>query len=121
MSESTDKQDIHFYQLLISLHAAAMQQMGKVVSPITGKVERDLSQAKNTIDLLEMIQRKTEGNLDEDEKKLAEDILYGLRMNYVDEIKKGEKPEEELSKEPQQSTGEPAESQSEKAEGEEKT
>jgi len=45
--------------------------------------------AKGTIDLLEMLQRKTKGNLDDDEQKLLEHVLYELRLNYVDEMKKG--------------------------------
>ncbi len=83
-------QDIQFFQLMLSLHSAAMYQMGKVVSPISGKIERDLSAAKSSIDMLEMLQRKTQGNLVDDEKKLLDRILYELRMNYVDEVKRGD-------------------------------
>ena len=85
-----DKYDLHFYQLVISLHAAGMQQMGKVASPLTGKVERDLAMAQSSIDMLAMIQRKSQGNLNEDEKKLLDHALYELRINYVDEVKKGD-------------------------------
>ena len=88
MSETAKTADPLFYQLVVSLHAGAMQQLGKVASPITGKVERSLEQAKATIDLLEMIKRKTEGNLVDDENKLIEHVLFELRMNYVDEVKK---------------------------------
>lgn len=81
-----------FYQLILSLHAGAMQQLGKVASPLTGQVERDLDQAKATIDLLDMLKRKTEGNLLDDERKVVEHVLFELRMNYVDEVKKGKAP-----------------------------
>lgn len=94
--------DMQFYQLVLSLQAGAMQQLGKIVSPITGQVDRDLAMAKGTIDLLEMIQRKTQGNLDADEKQLLEHILYELRLNYVDEMAKDSR-----------STQPPAESSSE--------
>jgi hypothetical protein len=108
MTEQEDKYDIQFFQIVISLHAGAMQQMGKVSSPITGKVERDLAQAQASIDMLEMLQRKTEGNLNEDEKKLLEHVLFELRMNYVEEAKKGdsadEKPADEKSPEEADST-----------------
>jgi hypothetical protein len=83
-----EKLDLPFYQLVLSLQAATMQQLGKVISPITGKAEKDLTMAKGTIDLLEMFQRKTTGNLDDDEKKLLEHVLYELRLNYVDELNK---------------------------------
>ena len=85
----TDTQDIAFYQLVLSLQAAIMQQLGKVASPLTGAVERDLDVAKQTLDLLEMLQSKTAGNLTPDEKKLLEHVLYELRLNYLDEVKKG--------------------------------
>ncbi len=80
--------DIQFYQLVLSLQAAAMQQMGKIANPITNQIERDLTMAKHTIDMLEMIQRKTAGNLNPDEKRMVEHLLYELRMNFVDELAK---------------------------------
>jgi hypothetical protein len=80
-----------FTALVFSLHAAGMQQLGKVVNPMTGKVERDLEQAKGTVDMMEMLKRKTEGNLEEEEQKLLSHFLYELQMNYIDEVKSGEK------------------------------
>lgn len=88
MSNSADF-DPAFAQLVLSLQAAAMQQMGKIMSPITGTVERDLLMAKHSIDLLEMLSNKTAGNLTPDEKRLLDHVLYELRMNYVDETAKG--------------------------------
>ncbi|MBN2072218.1 MAG: DUF1844 domain-containing protein [Candidatus Krumholzibacteriota bacterium] len=74
-----------FHQLLAMFQALALQQLGKLMNPISGKVERDLQQAKITIDMIGMIQKKTEGNLKDSEKKMIENILLDLRMNYVDE------------------------------------
>ncbi len=90
-----DKLDLPFYQLVLSLQAATMQQMGKTISPITGKTEKDLVMAKGTIELLEMLRRKTAGNLDDDEKRLLEHVLYELRLNYVDESNKQPSPQSE--------------------------
>ncbi|MBU1320355.1 MAG: DUF1844 domain-containing protein [candidate division Zixibacteria bacterium] len=78
--------DPHLIQLIVSLEAAAMQQMGKLQNSITGKVERDLGLAKNSIDMLTMIQTKTDGNLTDDEATLMKRTLFQLRMNYVDEL-----------------------------------
>ncbi len=78
-----------FIQLILSFHAAAWQQMGKVQSVITGKIERDLEMAKHSIDMLGMLETKTKGNLTEDEEKYLRHTLYELRMNYLDETKKG--------------------------------
>ena len=77
--------DALLIQLIVSFQSAAMLQMGKIMNPVTGKVERDLDQAKQTIDLLAMLQRKTAGNLTDDEKRYLDHVLYELRMNYVDE------------------------------------
>jgi len=77
--------DPFFFQLVSSLYSAAMSQMGKVMNPLTGKVERQMEMAKNTIDLLGMLETKTSGNLSPTEKGYLNHTLYELRMNYVDE------------------------------------
>jgi hypothetical protein len=74
----------------------AMQQLGKVINPVTGKVERNLDIAKAWIETLRMIKLKTRGNLSDSESRFLESTIAGLQMNYVDEVKKGpEKPEKE--------------------------
>jgi hypothetical protein len=98
--ESEKRGEYHFVQLVLMFQVAAMQQMGKIQNPITKKMERDLSQAKFSIDMLEMIQQKTKGNLSENEKKFLDHVLFELRMNYVDEMNKDKKEEkEEVKKE----------------------
>lgn len=94
-NESGKKDEFHFVQLVLMFQSAAMQQMGKVQNPITQKIERNLDQAKFSIDMLEMIQNKTKNNLSENEKKFLEHTLFELRMNYLDEIKKDEQKKEE--------------------------
>ena len=71
-------------------NAAAMQQLGKVMNPMTNKIERDLEQAQGTIAMMKMLQTRTAGNLEEDEQKLLERLLFELQMNYVDEAKEDE-------------------------------
>ncbi|MFH2049108.1 MAG: DUF1844 domain-containing protein [bacterium] len=88
MSDSDQINDFMFSQLVISLQMGAMQQMGKIASPITGKVERDLQMAKASIDMLSMLEAKTKGNLSDEESKLLKHVLYELRMNFVDESNK---------------------------------
>lgn len=92
-----------FTQLVLSFQAAAWQQMGKVASVISGKVERNLEMAKHSIDMLAMLEEKTKGNLNEDESKYLSHVLYELRMNYLEEVKKGP------GKEPEKETAEPSE------------
>ena len=88
MVEDQNKIDVNFFQLVVSLQMAAMQNMGKIASPITGKIERNLDQAKVSIDMLSMLSGKMEGNLTDEEKDLLDRALYELRMNFVDESKK---------------------------------
>ncbi|UCD95052.1 MAG: DUF1844 domain-containing protein [Candidatus Zixiibacteriota bacterium] len=101
MTDSEKKIDANFFHLVLSLQVAAMQQMGKIASPVTGKVERNLEQAQASIDILSMLSEKTQNNLTEQEKELLDRILFELRMNYVEESKKpaekaeGEKTEAE--------------------------
>ncbi len=90
----TSNSDInaHFFQLVMSLQIAAMQYLGKIVSPLTGKVERNLEQAKGSIDMLSMLAEKTKSNLSPDEEKFLSNILFELRLNYLDELKKPAEP-----------------------------
>jgi hypothetical protein len=71
-----------FHQLVFSLNEAAMMHMGKMANPMTGNVERNLLQAQNTIDLLRMLKEKTRGNLNEHERRLIDDAVMGLQVNY---------------------------------------
>ncbi|MBN1385215.1 MAG: DUF1844 domain-containing protein [Elusimicrobia bacterium] len=87
----------YFLSLVFSLSAAAMQQMGKVANPINNKVEKNLDQAKVSIDMLKMLHEKTKGNLTEDETKLLASTLSDLQLNYVDELGKDTKPEQKVN------------------------
>ncbi|MDF1543883.1 MAG: DUF1844 domain-containing protein [bacterium] len=98
MSDAFENMDQLFFQMVLSLQAGAMQQMGKIASPMTGKIERDLTAAKFSIDMLSMLETKMKGNLTEDESKFLEHALYELRLNYVDESKKQDPPEESETK-----------------------
>ena len=93
----SDKDQInpHFFQLVLSLQSAAMFQMGKTASPITGKVEKDMMQARSSIDMLVMIQKKTEGNLSDEEKRILDSTVYTLQMNFLDESQKSDDTETE--------------------------
>ena len=103
MTNSTETNKQLFTQLVLSLQMGAMQQLGKIASPITGKIERDLVMAKASIDMLEMLEVKTKGNLTSDEEKLLSHVLYELRLNYVDEVnKKDEQTKEKQEKQEKQ-------------------
>lgn len=77
-----------FTQLLSIFYSSAMVALGKLKNPSTDKIERDLDQAKNSIEMLEMIKIKTTGNLSTQQSKMLESILTDLKLNFVDEKKK---------------------------------
>ncbi len=94
--ESEKIGEYHFVQLVLMFQVSAMQQMGKIQNPLTKKTERDLNQAKFSIDMLEMIQQKTKNNLSDSEKKFLDHVLFELRMNYVDEVNKDKEGKKEV-------------------------
>lgn len=76
------------------LASACWQQLGKVPSPVSNKIEKDTASAKVTIDILEMLRDKTKGNLSPDEEKMLGNTIADLQINYADEVLKETKPEE---------------------------
>ena len=83
--ESFQLPEINFSTFIFSLNSSALVNLGMVEDPASGKKEKNLHFAKQTIDILGMLKEKTEGNLTEDEEKLLENILHDLRMMYVKE------------------------------------
>ena len=86
-----------FGSLVLMFQTAAMQQMGKVKNSVTDKIERDLDQAQLSIDMLDMLETKTRGNLTDEEKKYLGEVLKELKLNYVDEKAK-DAPDKKESK-----------------------
>ena len=73
-----------FVHLVISLAGSAMQHMGKIVNPAVGKAELNLEAAQATIDMLDMLEAKTKGNLDQEEQKMLKDAITSLKLNFVE-------------------------------------
>jgi hypothetical protein len=87
-----EKHHLLFSEMVIMLHAAAMHQLGKVKNPLTDSIERDLEAAQNTIDMLDMLKARTQGNLQFEEDRLLGQVLQELKLNYVDEVKASSGP-----------------------------
>lgn len=68
---------------ITTLSAQASIALGMIPSPITNKKEEDLKQAKLLIDTLGMLKEKTKGNLNAEETQLLDNLLYALRMEYI--------------------------------------
>jgi hypothetical protein len=77
--------EINFQTFIFSLNASALVQLGVMDDPATGKKEKNLPMAKQTIDMLSMLHEKTAGNLLKEEDELLKHILYDLRLRYVKE------------------------------------
>jgi hypothetical protein len=74
--------------LCASLAAQVQVALGAVANPLTQKVERDLDAAKHGIDLLDVLEAKTRGNLDPEEQAFLSRVLFDLRMAYVEATRK---------------------------------
>lgn len=84
-----EKNEINlFIALVTSLASTCWMQLGKVPNPITNKIEKELENAKFTIDLLRMLKEKTKGNLTDEEERVLLTVITDLELNYVDEVKK---------------------------------
>jgi hypothetical protein len=77
--------EINFPTFIVSLNASALLHLGAIEDPTTGQKTKNLPMAKQTIDILSMLEEKTAGNLNNEEKNLLKNILYDLRLMYVKE------------------------------------
>ena len=77
--------EINFATFIASLNASALLQLGAIEDPTTGTRNKNLPMAKQTIDILSMMEEKTAGNLTQEEENLLKNILYDLRLMYVKE------------------------------------
>ena len=76
---------INFATFIFSLNSSALVQLGMIEDPMTGEKCKNLPLAKQTIDIISLLQEKTRGNLDIDEAAMLKNILYDLRILYVKE------------------------------------
>lgn len=79
---------IDFPTFVLSVASAAMMGLGLAPRPDSGRQELDLDIARQNIDLLEMIEKKTRNNLTPDEEKLLERVLYEVRTKFLEVSKK---------------------------------
>ena len=80
--------DSNFFALVLMFNQSVMLHLGKMANPATGKAERNLVQAKMAVDILEMLSKKTKGNLDKEEEKLISNVLADAQLNYASEAAK---------------------------------
>jgi hypothetical protein len=73
-----------FSTFILSLSHSALMHLGEAPHPETGTIEKNLPLARQTIDLIGMLEEKTKGNLTGDEERLVAQILFDLRMRFVE-------------------------------------
>lgn len=81
--------------IVMMFHTAAMQNLGKMKNPANDQIERNLEQAQAMIDILDMLSRKTKGNLSADEEKYLKNVTQEVKLNYVDEVAKQQSEKKE--------------------------
>jgi hypothetical protein len=83
--QESDYPQVTFTNFVLSLSTSALFHFGDFPDPEGGKTEKNLPAAKQTIDILDMLNEKTKGNLNENENNLIQGALYELKMRYVKE------------------------------------
>ncbi len=69
--------------LVMQLATSAAIELGEIANPITGETNVSLSRARFSIGLLEVLQKKTSGNLSAAEQQLIERALHGIRLAWL--------------------------------------
>ena len=69
---------------ILSLGTSALMLMGEQLSPDQPSTQVNFQQAKEIVDILSILETKTQGNLTAEEAAIMKDMLYTLRMKYVE-------------------------------------
>jgi len=80
--------EVDFVTFVVSLSTNALVSLGLLPRPDTGEKKCDLPLARQTIDILALLQQKTKGNLTGEEERILDTVLYDLRMTYVQVVRK---------------------------------
>lgn len=72
-----------FSTFILSLSTSALVHLGELPDPMSNKKEVNLKLAKQTISIIEMLKEKTRGNLNGEEEKLINNVLYDVRLKYI--------------------------------------
>jgi hypothetical protein len=92
VSETAERPQVSFVAFILSLASNAAVHFGDLPDPITNEQRPvDLDAAEQLIELIAMLQEKTRGNLSAEERQLLDQVLYELRMRFV-EAKKSQSP-----------------------------
>ena len=74
---------VDFNTFVLSLSSSVLVHLGEINDPASGQPSQDLDMARHTIDMLDMLEKKTQGNLNPDEERLLKNILFEMRMKFI--------------------------------------
>lgn len=80
--------EVTFSAFVMSLNTSVLYHLGAIGDPVTGEKTIDLDLARHGIDTLTLIQEKTKGNISRDEEEMLKNILYDLKIRFVQTAKK---------------------------------
>jgi hypothetical protein len=83
-----EKPEINFITYIFMLYQSGLIAMGKLENPVTRKTSVELDEVSGVIELLELLETKTKGNLTSEESRTLSMLLSTLRMNFVEESNK---------------------------------
>ena len=75
--------EVTFATFILSLNTSALVHLGELPEPGKTEPQEDLALARHAIDTIAMLKEKTKGNLSKDEEALVDNILFDLRMKFV--------------------------------------
>lgn len=86
-SDAEDPGSVDFPSFVVSFYTQALMMLGEIPHPETGLLSSNLPAARQTIDILVMIEAKTKGNLSPDEQRLLAEVIKNLQLAYVNKMK----------------------------------
>ena len=89
--DSLSNKEQLFMYLVRTFQSSAWIALGKMENPMTDKTEVNIEQASYYVNLLEMIQEKTKGNLTDFEEQILINTVSELKLNLIDENKRDSK------------------------------
>jgi hypothetical protein len=93
-TQDREESAVTFLGFILSLAHTAAVHFGDVPDPVSGQtIPANLPAAQQMIDILSLLEEKTRGNLTAEERQFLDQILYELRLRYVEASKQGPAPE----------------------------
>ena len=80
--------EVSFSTFIMSLNTSVLYHLGELSDPETGQKSVNVDLARHAIDTLVVLEQKTKGNLTEEESELMRNILYDVKMRFVNAVKK---------------------------------